>query len=119
MERGIKEVQRPKDRPFTWIKIHSNNGMGMVIFGRLRHASSIIEQDKPIELFLKPAYEIHKDQLSQLSCMGRQADGIYVRVGTADIVEFYFNAEDKPTTFLPDIHAQPCCCNGPQETRGL
>ena len=93
----------PKDRPFTWIKIHSSNGK--VLFGRLRHASSIIEQDKPLELFLKPAYDIQKDRLSQLNCMGQQADGIYVRLGRSDIVEFYFNAEEIPTTFLPDIDA--------------
>jgi hypothetical protein len=99
--RRIRDVQRPKDRPFTWLKIHSNNGK--VIFGRLLHASAIIEQDKPIELFLRPAYEIYKDQLSQFSCMGQQADGIYIRLGTADIVEFYFNAEEIPPTFLPDI----------------
>jgi hypothetical protein len=100
--RRIKEIQRPEDRPVTWIKISLINGK--VIFGRLRHASAIIEQDKPVELFLKPAYEVHNDNLRQLRCMGQQTDGIYLRLGTADIVEFYFSTETS-FTLPPDINA--------------
>ena len=99
--RRIRDEQRPRDRPHTWIKMHSKNGK--VIFGRLRHSSSIIHQDKPVELYLKPVYEILENRLCLLGYMGQQADGIYVRLGTEDIVEFYFTDEEMPTGFQLDI----------------
>lgn len=99
--RRIKDVQRPKERPYAWIKIHLHNEK--ILFGRLRHASAIIEQDKPIELFLKPVYEVHQDQIFQPTCMGQNSDGVYVRLRDADIVEFYFNAEKRPSAFEPKI----------------
>jgi hypothetical protein len=91
--RGIKVEERPENRQITWIKIYFHEGK--TLLGRLKRASAIVEQDKPIEIYLKPAYEVHEDQLNQLTCMGRQADGVYARLQGSDVVEFYFTADEK------------------------
>ncbi len=91
--RGIKVDERPKDRQITWVKIYFHEGK--TVFGRLKRASAIVEQDKPIEIYLKPAYEVQNDQLNQLTCMEQQADGVYARLQGADVVEFYFTADER------------------------
>jgi len=95
----IKDKQRPPERPHTWIKVHLDNDK--MLFGRLRHASSTVEQDKPIELFLKPVYEMESGELSPLTTKGVEADGIYLKLGEAHRVEFYFSAEKEPDAFQP------------------
>ena len=47
--RGIKVDERPKDRQITWIKIYCHEGK--TVFGRLKRASAVVEQDKPIQEF--------------------------------------------------------------------
>ncbi len=86
--KGIKAHERQQGKRYTWIKVSCKEGK--TYFGRLKRASAIVEQEKPIELFLRPAYELHQSQLKQLTCMGLQADGLYIRLQAADTVEFYF-----------------------------
>lgn len=88
------EKQVPDNRRRIWIRTTINQGTE--IFGRLRHSSEIVEQDKPIEIYVSPFYVLHDGAWKKSSINKNEypSDGIYLKVSNEGNVQFYFRNDD-------------------------
>ncbi len=84
------DKQVPSGRDAIWVKI--SMGDADPIFGRLRHSSAWVEQDKPIEVYISPCYELTKEgwKPTSLAREGEESDGIYLKITNETSVEFFF-----------------------------
>ena len=94
----VFDKQVPANKKAIWVKICL--GGGTTIFGRLRHSSALVEQDKPIEVYISPYYELTSEGWKRASLQQGIAvsDGIYLKVTDEHSVEFFFQNSD--WTFL-------------------
>ncbi len=88
------DKQVPSERDAIWVKISIGNAIP--IFGRLRHSSAWIEQDKPIEVYISPYYELTKDgwKPASLERDREGSDGIYLKITNETSVEFFFRDQE-------------------------
>lgn len=80
--------------PAPWIRV--SVGEGRVVLGRLRKSSVHVDRDKPIEVYLSPAYEVTAGPLEPLDIRlaGIRFQGIYLRIGPETFVEIYAAGPD-------------------------
>ena len=88
----IFDVQVPNNRKATWLRFDGGNSEQF--FGRLRHSSEFVEQDKPIEVYFAPLYRLVDDQWQHVSLSGtpEQCDGCYMRLTPENTIQFFFRA---------------------------
>ncbi len=101
----IFDKQRPEDRPSSWLLIHGGEGRP-AIFGKLRHSSVWVAQDKPIEIYLNPIFE-HRGALFERPGAGSSeegADGLYMKLTRDHATEFYYR--EKNWAPSPDFLSQ-------------
>ena len=86
----IFDVQVPDDRKTTWLRFDGGNSEQF--FGRLRHSSEIVEQDKPIEVYFAPLYRLVGDQWQPVILSGtpEKCDGCYMRLTHENSIQFFF-----------------------------
>lgn len=87
----------PDQRPVPWLRIHLEH---MTIFGRMQTSSVTIEQDKPFELYLEPAFAID-DNGTQLftNIDGAHHKGVYLRIEPDKVMEIF----SAPASWRPPI----------------
>jgi len=80
--------------PTPWVRV--SVGEGRVVLGRLRKSSVHVDRDKPIEVYLSPAYEVTGGPLQDLriAIPGIHFNGIYLRIGPETFVEIYATRPD-------------------------
>jgi len=90
----VFDKQVPASKEAIWVKIRL--GGGTTIFGRLRHSSAIVEQDKPIEIYISPYYELSGEGWKRPSLQQGigASDGIYLKITHEYSVEFFFRNRD-------------------------
>ncbi len=90
----IFDKQVPADKRAVWVRIRLTEGATM--FGRLRHSSARVEQDKPIEVYVSPCYELTADGWKRASLLKGDeiSDGIYLKIINEHSVEFFFKDRD-------------------------
>lgn len=83
----------PENRKAIWVKSRLDDGS--VIFGRLRHSSANVFQDKPIELYVSPYFELTPNGLGKtaLPSGGPTSDGIYLKLTNEQYVQFFFKSD--------------------------
>jgi hypothetical protein len=86
----VFDKEAPSGRDAIWVKI--SMGDANPIFGRLRHSSARVEQDKPIEVYISPYYELTTEgwKRPSLERDGEESDGIYLKITDETSVEFFF-----------------------------
>jgi hypothetical protein len=90
----IFDVRRPKDRPTTWLCIRAEHGK--LVFGHLRNSSEHIDRQHPFEIYLEQPHEWLYGRWVPMEIdapLRRKADGVYLRILPAQLVELYFVAD--------------------------
>lgn len=90
----VFDRQVPARKGAIWLKICLEGGT--TIFGKLRHSSARVEQDKPIEVYISPYYELTNEGWKRASLpKGDEiSDGIYLKIINEHSVEFFFKDRD-------------------------
>jgi hypothetical protein len=85
------------DQLVPWLKIDAGN---RVMFGRLRSSNNVIHQDKPIEVYLAPAFSIENSSLVPHSGgNGASSAGFYLRIRPEQVIEIFSARAD----WRPDL----------------
>ena len=102
----VFDKQVPSSKNAIWVKI--SMGSAPQIFGRLRHSSAQVEQDKPIEVYISPYYELTDKgwKRPSLSSDGEVSNGIYLKITDENSVEFFFR--DQEWEFEKDGNIKRC-----------
>lgn len=91
---GIFEIEVPTDKKATWVRI--SLGEGATVFGRLRYVNERVLQDKPIEVYVSPCYELTADEgwkRTALPHRDEKSDGMYLKITDKQSVQFFFKEE--------------------------
>ena len=90
----IFDEQGPAYKKAVWVRIALVEGATM--FGRLRHSSAIVEQDKPIEVYVSPCYELTSEGWKRVALPhgDEKSDGIYLKITDDQSVQFFFKEID-------------------------
>lgn len=93
------DVQVPKGKERIWV--YTKTADATEIFGRLRHSSETVAQDKPIELYISPYYVKTNDMWKKPSIFSEEncSDGMYMKLTDEKYIQFYFKDEN----WRPDI----------------
>lgn len=88
------DVQVPDGKKRIWV--YTKTSDSTEIFGRLRHSSEIVSQDKPIELYISPYFVKVNDQWERPSILSADnfSDGIYIKLTDEQYMQFYFKGDD-------------------------
>jgi len=88
------EVQIPEGKERIWV--YTKAADATEIFGRLRHSSEIVAQDKPIELYISPYFvKTNGDwHIPSMSSNENCSDGIYIKLTDEQYIQFYFKGDD-------------------------
>jgi len=91
-------AKRGKDEQLVpWLKIDAGN---RVVFGRLQTSNTRIHQDKPIEVYLAPAFSNESSSLVPHSGGdGASSVGFYLRIRPEQVIEIFSARED----WRPDL----------------
>lgn len=99
-------LQGDPSQQVPWLRVQRDQ-TGIV--GRLRRGSVDFDVDKPIEVFLSPAFPISvTDLIPWPPLVGARHEGVYVRLISSDIVEVFTARADwlpRPTETGPPPHS--------------